>query len=293
MDIKALQESLLEAFTVANLNKISLTLINLYKNQEYSCLQKIANIIEDFVTIEINDKGKGFSKFMMLYHPDRADYYHNEINRLAGEGNFDGLLGLSHILKLERIEEIAGSLESYEDIDYSPVYEWDVETEGFHVFTVKGHSEKRTRRKNHNGITVYDAVKIRNYGHTDAEFPTWYLEDWDVFELSDSDITDLEGIQFLIHVIDLDLSNNYIIDLSLLAGLITIETLNLSNNRISMIDDLDNLLNLKSLNLANNKINDIEPLFSLENLEYIDLTGNPVKTSQVRILKERGVVVEV
>ena len=65
----------------------------------------------------------------MLYHPDRAGYHIKEINRLASENNFDSLLEYSHILKLERIEEIVVSLRSYEDIDYSTVYDWDMETE--------------------------------------------------------------------------------------------------------------------------------------------------------------------
>jgi Leucine-rich repeat (LRR) protein len=292
MDIKTLQQSLIEAFTTENLNKISLTLINLYKSQEYGCLQKIANIIEDYVTIEINENGKGFSKFMKLYHPDRVDYYRNEIRRLADEGDFDGLLSLSHILKLERIEEIADSLESYEDIDYSPVYEWDIETEGFHIFTVKGDYDNDSKRKSRSNINVFDAVKIRNYGHTDIEFPPYYLEDWEECELCDCDINDLEGIQFFVHVAELDLSNNNICDLQLLSGLINIEHLNLANNKISIIDDLDNLLNLKSLTLSYNKIKDIEPLFSLKNLEYVDLTGNPVKATQVKELKDKGVLVD-
>jgi hypothetical protein len=33
----------------------------------------------------------------------------------------DGWLGFSHIYKLMRVDEIAERLESYEDIDYSPV----------------------------------------------------------------------------------------------------------------------------------------------------------------------------
>jgi Leucine-rich repeat (LRR) protein len=294
MDIKTLHHNLLEAFSVTNLNKISLTLINLYKNKEYSGLQKIADMIENFVAIEIGNNGKGFSKFMMLYHPDRADFYKNEINRLAGEGNFDALLGHSHIFKLERIDEIAGSIESYEDIDYSPVYEWDIDIEGFRIFTVNNPEQdeiKETRRRK-KGFNVYDAVKIRNYGDVDIEFPAYYLEDWDEFELSASDISNLEGVQFMIHVKDLDLSDNYISDISLLSGLHSIEELNLANNNITLIDALDNLLNLRSVILANNKINDIETLFALKNLEYADLSGNPIKTEQVKRLKEAGVNVD-
>lgn len=75
MKIKELQHRLQEAYTLDNLNKISLTLINLYKNQQYLILQKIAEIISDSIIIEIEADGKGFSKLMMLYHPDRALYH--------------------------------------------------------------------------------------------------------------------------------------------------------------------------------------------------------------------------
>jgi len=133
MTITDLQKQLEEAYTIKNLNNISLMLINLYKNQQYAMLQKIGDIISDFVDIEISPKGKGFSKLIMLYHPDRANYYLNEIKRLVEENNFDRLLEFSHILKLERIEEISNALNSYEDLDYSPVYEWDMETDGFTI----------------------------------------------------------------------------------------------------------------------------------------------------------------
>ena len=129
MTITDLQKRLEEAYTIKNLNNISLTLINLYKNQQYTILQKIGEIISDFVDIEISAEGKGFSKLITLYHPDRYNYYINEIKTLVDENNFDKLLEFSHILKLERIEEISKSLNSYEDIDYSPVYDWDKETD--------------------------------------------------------------------------------------------------------------------------------------------------------------------
>ena len=41
MTINELQTRLLEAYSVGNLNKISLTLINLFKTQQYSVLQKL------------------------------------------------------------------------------------------------------------------------------------------------------------------------------------------------------------------------------------------------------------
>lgn len=285
---------LLEAYSSKNLNNISLTLINLYKSGNYSTLQKIAEIIRDFVSVTINDDGKGFSKLIMLYHPDRAGYNINEINRLAAENNFDGLLEYSHILKLERIEEIAVSLRSYEEIDYSPVYDWDMETEGFTIIDDNEPVEIIKAKTNTEliGYAFYDAVKIREYGHTDIEYPSIYLEDIEEFELSSSDINDLDGVQFCINAKTIDVSNNRISDLTPLFGLINLEELNLSDNQIGLIDGIGNLVNLKSIRISNNYIDDISPLLELKMLEYADLTENRVDIRQIKELIESGVNVD-
>jgi hypothetical protein len=293
MTIKELQQMLHEAYTISNLNKISITLINLYKTQQYTILQKISEIISEYVAVDISADGKGFSKLMLLYHPDRAGYHINEINRLTDQNNFDGLLGYSHIFKLERIEEVASLLNSYEDIDYAPVYEWDIETEGFSVVTDSQPVQiiKTKTSTALTGYAFYDAIKIREYGHTDIEYPSFYLEDIEEFELSSSDINDLDGVQFCINARTIDLSNNRISDLALLNGLTNLEELDLSDNQIGYIDGLSNLINLKSVLLSNNYIEDISPLFELINLEYADLSGNKIDTEQMDMLRESGVTV--
>jgi hypothetical protein len=291
MDILTLQKRLLEAYSLPNLNKISLTLIDLYKNEQFEILRKMANIISDFTTIDIDEKGKGFSRLMMLYHPDRADFHINEINRLTEEGNFDELLNYSHILKLERIEEISNSLNGFEDIDYSPVYEWDVAAEGFCIMSDrnKKHIEEKRFNQRKKRYSFYDAIKIRYYGHIKKEYPTYYLEDTDEFELSGSGINDLDGIQYCLHTRVFDLSENYINDLSLLSELTAIEELNLADNKIEDIDILAGMSNLKTLTLSDNKIVDISALFELERLEYVDLSGNNIDPEQIETLRELGV----
>ncbi len=290
MTIEELHNNLQEAYSVKNLNKISLTLISLYKEQQFSVLKRIAELLEDFKTIEINDEGKGFSKFMMLYHPDRSSYHILEINRLFAQNNYEGLLEFTHIFKLERLEEIATRLDSYEDIDYSPVYEWDVDTEGFRIIENKSKAKRFTTHER--GYSFYEAIKIREYGHTKIDFPAYYLEDFDEFELSSSGINDLEGVQFCIHAKSIDLSDNKISDLTQLLGLFNLEELNLSDNMIEFIDVIGSLPNIKNLYLSNNHFKDISPLFELENLEYVDLSGNQVSQNQIDELKELGVVVD-
>jgi len=291
MDIQTLKNNLLESYSAANLNLISVVLINLYKNQQFGTLQKIAEIISDFVLVEIDDNGKGFSKLMLLYHPDRGEFHRIEIIKLAEAGSFDELLNYSHILKLERIEEMTSTLESLEYIDYTPVYAWDFDHDGFTIKSDSGKNQKPGNLNNRKNkpVTFYEAVKIRQYGNTKISFPAYYLEDIDEFEFSESEINDLDGIQYCIHAVNVDLSDNLIADLRLLENLGMIEMLNLSDNRITDIDALEYLTNLRELNLANNRVNDISPLFSLENLEFVDLSGNRISPSSLRKLREKGI----
>jgi Leucine-rich repeat (LRR) protein len=291
MDITILRNKLISAYSTDNLNKIALVLINLYQNQQYSVLQKVAEMIDEYVDIQIDEKGKGFSKLMMLYHPDKAAFHILEIEKLASAGDYDKLLEYSHILRLEKIEQIAQSLDSYEDIDYSPVYSWDADAEGFRIVndyndSTKTQYQKQTRNQ---GLSFYDAIKIRYYGHTDIEYPTYYLEDIDEFELSTSNIVDLDGIQYCIHAKTIDLSDNSICDIDLLSSLQGIEEINLSENEINEISALSNLSNLKSVFLNNNNINDLSPLFELTELELVEVLDNPVNKAHVQQLKELGV----
>lgn len=294
MTITELKQKLIEAYSVSNLNNISLTLISLFRDQKYSVLQKISEIISDYVDIKITDEGKGFSKFMMLYHPDRAGHHLNEIHRLTEQNNFDALLKYSHILKMERIEEIAASLHNYEDIDYAPVYDWDVSTDGFSIVDDSQSSEYVKVKTNTKliGYSLYDAIKIRESGNTEIEYPLFYLEEIEELELSSSDILDLDGVQYCINAKTIDLSDNRITDLTLFISLKNLEELNLSDNQIGYIDVLSNLEKLRCVRLSNNYIEDISPLFELGKLEYVELSGNKIDIEQINRLTELGITVD-
>lgn len=291
MKTTTLQQNLLKAYTAENLNNISLVLIRLYKDRQFGVLRKIAAIINDFVEIEIQDNGKGFSKFMMLYHPDRAGFHLDVINGLAAQNDYDGLMKFSHILMLEEIEEITSRLDDYEDIDYSPVYEWDFEAAGFSV--VNDFEPPKKTKTSVVGCDFYDAIKKRNFENTSFNYPLYYLHDLDEFELSSCGILSLDGVENCIHAQEMDLSDNMIFDLELLAGLSRLEILNLSDNDVENIDPLSNLLNLKTLFLSNNKISDISPLFDLPRLEYVNISGNRVDDGQIIILAGLGVEVDI
>ena len=288
-----LYQQLKEAYTEANLNKISRNLIRLYTEKQYDQLKKIAGRIADWVTINISEDKHGFSKLILLYHPDRIQYYHNELENYHTLKNRSRLQRLEHILVIQNIEEIAVVPDNYEDIDYTVEYEWDADSTGFSYFSDTSsprNSERRTKVSRSN-YSFYDAVRIRNYGNTTTKIPSWYFEDWDEIELMESEISDLDGIEYCINAVTVDLSVNSITDISPLFGLTSIEELNLSDNKIGYIDALSNLLKLKSVDLSNNQIDDISPLFDLPKLEFCDISGNKVPPAQVHELEELGILV--
>jgi hypothetical protein len=290
MSIKELHRELLKAYTVGNLNRISLTLINLYKDQQFHALQKIADIIGEETGIEITPHEKGFSKFMMLYHPDRLIYHLNEINRLNALNDYEGLLKYSHILLLSNLEEIADTFENYEDIDYSPVYEWDFSSDGYSIINDYGQTE--IRKPHLKNFSFYEVLKIRLFGNIEQDFPSYYLEDIEEFELSSSEIDDLEGVESCTHAKIMDLSDNKISDLTPLFSLPLLQELNLSDNNIEDINVLSNLLNLRRLKISNNYIEDFSPLFELPLLEYVDLAVNDLSSEQEDKLTDLGVIID-
>jgi Leucine-rich repeat (LRR) protein len=232
---------------------------------------------------------------MMLYHPDRGQYHRTEIERLMEENDHDGLLLYSHILLLERIEEIASSLSSAGDIDYSPVYEWDWDADGFHIVEDRASAynieKSDDSARSSQGVNFYEAFQLRMFGNTSTGFPLYYFEDLEELELAQSGIDDLNGIQYCIHAKVIDLSCNAISDISDMWELSQLEDLNLSDNRLELIDCLSNLQNLRNINLSDNHIADISPLLLLKKLEYVELSGNRISRSQIRKLEEKGITV--
>lgn len=288
-----LKERLLEAWSEVNLNKITRNLIRLYKEKEYEKLNIISGMLSEWVEIMIEPDGKGFAKIISLYHPDRGDYYRGLISSAAQQEDILTLARFEHIFVIENIEEIAATIESFEDIDYHPEYEWDVKDTGFSYFQDKKKKPRKGKHKTRSeGYSFYEAMQIRQYGDTDTTFPTYYLEDLDEIELSESEIDDLDGVEYCIHTVSMDLSFNLIYDLSPLACLASLQELNLSNNQIEYIDDISNLQQLKSIDLSNNSITDILPLLEIEVLEYADLSGNKIPLEQIKGLRDIGVTVD-
>lgn len=306
-----LYRKLKECYSESNLHKIAHNLIRLYREKEYEKLQVIAEIVSgsdsdshdsyrghESVTNPsdqvIRADKQGFSKLISVYHPDRLQYYHNELDKYISSKDPEILHRLEHLLLILNIEEIVNNIECLEDIDYCPEFKWDVCEENFTYFTVSKNKGNYKRRAKSTlvGFSFYEAMKKRMYGSTRIEFPACYLENIDEVELAESQINNLDGIEYCINTQTMDLSGNKITDLSPLWGLNAIKDLNLSNNRICDIDPLCSLNRLRSLDLSNNPVNNLSPLFNLGMLEYIVLTGKKRLQEQIAVLIGKGIVVD-
>ena len=282
---------LIQAYSENNLNRITGKLIDLYRNKNFSEIRGIANRISKYVAIDEEKDARCFSRLIMLYHPDKQTYFKNCIQRLYGENDLEGLERFSHILLIDDIDSIK-VVPVDDDIDYHPEYIWDdVQEEGYSFvdFDYDGNYEDFNPEEVERSF--YNAVKLREFGTLNVSFPSWYLEDYDEFEMAESGLDSLDGIEYCKQVVYLDLSGNEISDLMNLWNLKHIEELYLARNQIGYIDALCNLKKLRVVDLSFNHIDDISPLLNLENLEYIDLTGNKISTSQIDQLVAKNIIV--
>ena len=118
-------------------------------------------------------------------------------------------------------------------------------------------------------------------------------------DASNSNISDLTGLENATNLTELHLWDNNITDLSALTGLTNLTQLRLDHNTISDISALSGLTNLEGLELQENSISDLSPLVSNAGLgagDEVDLRGNPLNAASINThipaLQRRGVEVE-
>jgi len=113
-----LSQRLMEAWSEANLNKIARNLIRLYQEKQYEKLNILVGMISEWIELTIEPDGKGFSKLISLYHPDRGNFYRQQIAYASALKDEKLLARHEHIFVIQDIEEIAANIECCEDINY-------------------------------------------------------------------------------------------------------------------------------------------------------------------------------
>lgn len=167
-----LYNKLKESYTENNLHKIAHNLIKLYREKQFDKLQFIAEMVSGDQPIgPISDK-QGFSRLISVYHPDRIQYYQNELEKFKLSNDQHILHQLEHILLILDIEEIVSNIEIHEDIDYDPEFMWDIDPEYFtYIDLNKKSTTKRKSKRSMHGCSFYEAMKIRLNGDFDEDFP--------------------------------------------------------------------------------------------------------------------------
>ena len=79
MKEKELYTKLKEAYLDENLNRITGKLIELYKSKKFGQILTLANKIFRYELIDEKKDAKCFYKLIMLYHPDKGEYYRKTI----------------------------------------------------------------------------------------------------------------------------------------------------------------------------------------------------------------------
>jgi len=294
MKITDLYLKLKEAYSDENLNKITVSLIELFKLKQYGRIREISALISEFIITDNEKINKCFYKLIMLYHPDKGPFYRAEIEKYFTAGNSEELNRFSHILLLKDIGNVGLASELSNDIDYSPEYKWDFNLDGYGYYSDSQDDmpqEDYYYDKTYDDNSFFSALKRRIYGNIDIELPVRYLEDFDEIEMSEYEIENLDGIEYCKYATIIDLSKNKISDISNLWNLERLEELYLAENQIYLIDTLCNLMNLRIVDLADNNLDDISPLFKMGKMEFLNITGNNVPVEQINKLKEKGIVV--
>lgn len=151
-------------------------------------------------------------------------------------------------------------------------------------------------------ITIKDSnletIIRQSLNKTSGDLTISDMESLIYLDASNSNISDLTGLEYAINLNDLNLtgnqiqsitplknltrlqtlmlSENEVQDISALSNLTALTTLYLTQNHVSNINALRNLHQLSNLQLSNNQISDASPLSGLTNLRTLNLNNNHV-----------------
>ncbi|MFC4598081.1 leucine-rich repeat domain-containing protein [Cohnella hongkongensis] len=106
------------------------------------------------------------------------------------------------------------------------------------------------------------------------------LESLTSVSLTGKGIKDLQGLEYAVNVMKLDLDNNEITDLTPLKNLSKLRNLSLKGNRISSIEELSALKEMKYLLVSRNQISSLDVVKQLPRLVELDADHNQISNVQ-------------
>lgn len=293
MEIGELYGNLKKAYTAENLGKVSGRIIELFRDKKYDALRAIQKVVNDYTPCNEEKINKVFSRLIMLYHPDRLSQNREQLDKAFGEGDFEALYSMSHILTVQNLEPdhvVLSSVITEEDL--AEEFGWDESADGYSYFMAGEESElEEDLEPGMERRSFLSVLKRRVYGNLNVDFPMYLLEDLEEIEMADYELEDLDGISACRYARAVDLSNNNLTDITELGDLRQVERLYLSNNQISLIDVLFNLSVLQVLDISFNDVDDLSPLFELNYLSYLNVMGNRIPAWQLEKLQLQGITI--
>lgn len=292
-------DRLRSAYSRENLNRITTWLVAAYRGGDERSVRKLfSNVRERAGLRQEREPGRIFAMLIKLYHPDKAQYYKNQIDN-SEHGN--STVDLSHVLlALSTIDQCRITEQTvtrpteddtepymdeaggYDESDFDRYGEMQSDWEELEE---QDEQEEYTR-------DFISALSTKEYGNLDIRYTKGILSSIEgAIDVSDYEIDDLAGVEYCTNITVLNLAHNRIEDLRKLEELKTLEELYLSDNEISSVAPLAGLESLKTLDLSYNQIEDITPLIQLHHLEYLNLIGNPVPQELLKLLRPEIIVI--
>jgi hypothetical protein len=280
------------------LKRISQSIIEAYRAKDPDFIRTYA--VQAGIASEIRGAplNRLFGRVIQIYHPDRVLAVMERVSRTGPADGGAAFLALRQFArssgsdrKKQRNAESfdqEGEPEEYafgeEDFAYS-----EEDRQG----PYQGDDFEEAFREEEDPLDILEAIKRAYLGNLDGYPSPLELEMLEgELDLSNMDIDDAEGAQWLKSLSSLNLAGNRIDNCGPLAGMHRLESLDLSDNALEDADALADLEFLSELDLSGNEIEDFAFLTRLPSLRYANLTGNPpLKRALRERLAARGVIV--
>ena len=274
------------AYSTDNLTYLTREILKLFKNNQLNALHRLLRNVSGPNSNQLENDHKVLAKLLMLYHPDKVAFYHNEFDRLLGDQNNVQLATYQHIFYALNFNfnDFEEKLIAYEPQDED--LRWEEKDSRASYYDLEGDDYDDDSIDEYTDNSFYNVFRRMTYGPENIELPYFLLEDMDDVELCGRNMENLDGIGHCCHLVRLELSDNHLSDVNELSSLDLLEELYLANNQISLADPLGFLERLKVLDISDNHIDDISVLNHLQNLEYLNISGNPISDSQVAQFKQ-------
>lgn len=288
-----------DAYNEKNLNDISSRIITIYRSKQFELLLQIGKKLKSFINADSMQISRLFNRLILLYHPDKLNYYLSELKKYRHQPDSPGLQQFTHILHIQEVLAAQPSKPDNDHFDFHDIYcsqvRYGYDEDEFDSVINPGEEnyypdpESESEPLFTNFISIIQAEEQLDFSLNSMQFCLSQLGG--ELDLSNRSIGNLTGIEYCTNITCLDLSHNQLIAIDEIGSLHLLESLYLSGNTVSDISCLAQLKHLKEIDLSYNDIDNIDSLFDLPQLQYLNIAGNPVSDDQITRLEEKGILV--